>query len=112
MKRKIADFILKEIKDPRIGFVSITSVELSKDLSTAKVGISVLGEPRDIRKSFEGLNSATGYIQHHLDKEISIRHVPRIEFQLDSSLSEGVRMVNLINSLNDSEEQNYEGTES
>lgn len=102
IKRKTADFILKEIKDPRVGFVSVTKVELSSDFSLAKVSVSVLGEPKDIRKSFEGLNSAAGYIQHYLGKEISIRHVPKIEFHLDSSISEGVRMVDLINNLNGS----------
>ena len=112
IKRKIADFIIKDIKDPRIGFVSITNVELSKDSTVAKVGISVLGEPKDIRKSLEGLNSAAGYIQHHLDKEISIRHVPRIEFHLDSSLSTGVRMVDLINNLNADTESSVNDNES
>ena len=111
IKRKTADFLLTEVKDPRIGFVSVTKVELSKDFSQAEIGVSILGGPRDIRKSLEGLNSAAGYIQRYLGKEISIRHVPKIEFSLDSSLSEGVRMVDLINSLNadsmpDENEQN------
>ena len=99
IKRKTADFLLTEIKDPRIGFVSVTKVELSKDLSQAGINVSVLGGPRDIRKSLEGLNSAAGYIQRYLGKEISIRHIPKIEFCLDSSLSEGARMVDLINDL-------------
>jgi len=100
IKRKTADFLLTEIKDPRIGFVSVTKVELSKDFLQAYIGVSVLGGQRDIRKSLEGLNSAAGYIQRYLGKEISIKHIPKIEFRLDSSLSEGVRMVDLINSLN------------
>ncbi|MCL2025931.1 MAG: 30S ribosome-binding factor RbfA [Leptospirales bacterium] len=100
IKRKTADFLLTEIKDPRIGFVSVTKVELSKDFLQAEIGVSVFGAPRDIRKSLEGLNSAAGYIQHYLAKEISIKHIPRIAFRLDSSLSEGVRMVDLIEGLN------------
>jgi len=100
IKRKTADFLLTEIKDPRVGFVSVTKVELSKDFSQAEIGVSVLGGPKDIRKSLEGLNSAVGYIQRYLGKEISIRHIPKIEFCLDSSLSEGARMVDLINGLN------------
>jgi len=100
IKRKTADFLLAEIKDPRIGFVSVTKVELSKDFLQACIGVSVLGGQRDIRKSLEGLNSAAGYIQRYLGKEISIKHIPKIEFRLDPSLSEGARMVDLINSLN------------
>jgi len=100
IKRKTADFILTEIKDPRIGFVSVTKVELSRDFLQADICVSILGGPRDIRKSLEGLNSAAGYIQRYLGKEISVKHVPKIEFRLDSSLSEGARMVDLINSLN------------
>ena len=100
IKRKTADFLLTEIKDPRIGFVSVTKVEISKDFSQAEIGVSVLGGSKDIRKSLEGLNSATGYIQHYLGKEIRIKHIPKIEFHLDSSLSQSARMVDLINGLN------------
>jgi ribosome-binding factor A len=100
IKRSVSDFLLTEIKDPRIGFVTVTKVELTKDYSIARVGISVLGNPREIRKSYEGLKSAAGFIQHHLGRKLTIRHVPRIEFQLDSSVMEGVNMVNLIDSVN------------
>ncbi len=99
IKRKTGDFIMKEIKDPRIGFASITKVELSKDLATAKIGVSVLGSPKEIRKTLEGLRSASGYIQHYLGKEISIRFVPRIEFQLDGSIAESARMCGIIDGL-------------
>jgi ribosome-binding factor A len=99
IKRLIADFLLKEIKDPRVGFVSISQVSLSKDNSFAQVGISILGSPRDIRKSLEGLKSAQGYIQHYLAKNLHMRNIPKIEFKLDSSVSDGVKMVDLIDSL-------------
>jgi ribosome-binding factor A len=68
IKRSVSDFLLTEIKDPRIGFVTVTRVELTKDYSIARVGISVLGNPREIRKSYEGLKSAAGFVQHHLVK--------------------------------------------
>ena len=116
IKRTVSDFILTEIKDPRIGFVTVTNVELSRDFSTAKIGISVLGNPREIRKSLEGIKSAAGFIQHHLGKKLTIRHVPRIEFKLDSSVMDGVDMVGLIDSLNvstddDEEENNVDSAE-
>jgi len=99
IKRLIADFLLKEIKDPRVGFVSITQVDVSKDFSHAQVGVSILGTPRDMRKSLEGLQSAQGYIQHYLAKNLHMRHIPRIVFKLDSSVSDGTKMVDLIDSL-------------
>lgn len=99
IKRKIGDFIMKEIKDPRVGFVSITNVDLNKDSSIAEVGVSVLGEPREIRKSLEGLKSATGFIQRYLSKELNIRSVPKIIFKADASLARAARMSGLIDDL-------------
>jgi ribosome-binding factor A len=105
IKRIVSELLIKEIKDPRIGFTTITSVEISKDLSRAKIGISVLGDARDLRKTVEGLNSATPYIQHRVGKSLSIRVTPRISFFLDSSIAEGTRMVHLLNSLEQSEQK-------
>ncbi len=99
IRRLISEIMIREIKDPRIGFASITSVKISKDFSTAEVGISVLGTPRERRKSLEGLRSSAGYIQHLVGKALGIRHVPRIYFVLDASVAEGVEMVGLINGL-------------
>ena len=101
IRRVVSELIIKDIKDPRIGFVTITGVDLSKDFSVAKIGISIIGTPRDLRKTLEGLNSAIGYIQHKVGKSIRIKSIPRIEFFLDASVSQGVEMVNLIDSLNE-----------
>ncbi len=94
--RLVADLIIKEIKDPRIGFATITGVTLSKDYSLARVGVSVMGGSRDLRKTIEGLNSATGFIQHRVGKALKIRTTPKIHFFLDSSVVEAVEMVNLL----------------
>ena len=99
IKRVTSELIINEIKDPRIGFVTITGVSLSKDYSKARVGISVIGTPREIRKSLEGLKSAEGFIQHRVGKSIKIRTVPRIEFFLDSSVADGVEMVDKLENL-------------
>jgi ribosome-binding factor A len=106
IKRIVSELILRDIKDPRIGFATVTGVDLAKDYSTAKIGISVLGDPRDIRKTLEGLQSATSYIQHRVGKSLSIRITPKISFFLDSSLVEGVNMVNLLNTLEETEKKN------
>ena len=99
IRRLISELIIKDIKDPRVGFVSITGVKLSSDKKYAKVGISILGSPRDIRKSFEGLKSATGYIQHRVGKGLAMRNTPRLGFFLDSSVADGVSMVDLLENL-------------
>jgi len=104
IRRLISELIIRELKDPRIGFTTITKVELNKDYSDAKVGVSVLGTPREIRKTLEGLRSASGFIQHYIGKNMRLRHVPKIHFTLDSSIAEGVRMVGLIDNLEHSVE--------
>lgn len=103
IKRIVSELLIREIKDPRIGFATITGVELAKDYSTAKIGISVLGDPRDMRKTLEGLKSATPYVQHRVGKSLGMRNTPKISFFLDSSLADGVNMVNLLNTLEEAE---------
>jgi len=114
IRRVIADTFLKEIKDPRIGFLTVTGVKLSKDYTSARVGISVIGDERAKKLSLAGAESAAGYIQHIVGKAIRMRIVPRIIFHLDSSIEEGVRMVGLIDDLdrgNDGPGDEDEGTE-
>ena len=103
IKRIVSELLIREIKDPRIGFATITGVELSKDLSIAKIGISVLGDARDLRKTLEGLQSATPYIQHRVGKSLGVRVTPKVTFYLDSSIADGVKMVDLLESLEYSE---------
>jgi len=99
IKRVVSELILKEIKDPRIGFMTVTGVTLSRDYSVAEIGISVLGSPVEEKKTLAGIKSATGYIQHRVGKAVRMRTTPRIEFYLDTSVSDGVRMVSLLNDL-------------
>jgi ribosome-binding factor A len=99
IKRLISELIIKEIKDPRIGFVSLTGVSLSDDKKSAKVGISVIGSNKERRNAFEGLKSATGFIQYRIGKVIKLRNTPKIIFFLDNSISEGVDMVDFLENL-------------
>lgn len=103
--RVLSELIIKEVKDPRIGFVTITKVTVNRDYSEARVGISVLGDPRDMRKSLEGLKSSTGFLQYRLNRALAVRHAPRIMFELDSSVVEGTSMVDLLDSLSSESEQ-------
>lgn len=99
IKRIVSDIFLKEVKDPRIGFITFTGVELSKDYSEARIGVSFLGSSTDVRKGMEGVRSSSGYVQKLLGKELKIRNTPRVYFYLDKSVEEGVEMVSKIESL-------------
>lgn len=105
IRRLVSELLIKDIKDPRIGFATITGVTLNKDFTEARVGVSILGNPRDMRKSLEGLQSSEGYIRHKVGKALGIRVMPRIDFFLDSSVAEATKMVGLLNELESEENE-------
>lgn len=87
IKEEIASMILNgEIKDPRIGFVTITHVALTPDMKDAKVYFSQIGTNADKDKSRKGLNNACGYIRRNLAKRLDLRHIPTVTFFFDDSL--------------------------
>ncbi len=95
--RELSDLMRLRMKDPRIGFASITAVEVSKDLSYAKVFVSVLGTPEEQRETMRGLRHAAGFLRHELAQRLTIRHVPEITFELDESIARGARVIELLN---------------
>lgn len=95
----IGDSLLKDVKDPRIGFVTVTDVELNKDKSVATVLVSIMGDDKTKQKTMTGLNSAKGYLQHAIGKNIQMRNTPKIRFLIDTSIEEGSEMVNILNNL-------------
>ena len=97
IQRELAALIRDEIKDPRLGMVSISAVSVSRDLGHAKVHVSVLGDERQCAESVEVLNHAAGFLRHRLGKLLHIRSVPELRFLLDRSLEEGARIGALIN---------------
>lgn len=96
IKKEISDLIHNEIKDPRIGFVTITAVDVSSDLRHAKVYASVLGGGEQQRITAEALNRATGYIRSEIGRRIRLKYTPEIIFQLDSSIERGTRVIKLM----------------
>lgn len=94
--RELSDLIRTRMKDPRIGFASITGVELSHDLRYAKVYVSVMGTPEEKSETMRGLGSATGFLRHELAQRLTIRHVPEITFRLDESIARGARVLDLL----------------
>ena len=88
-----------ELKDPRIGFVTVTGVETSTDLRQARVYVSVLGNERKREKTLQGLESAHGVLQARLASELRMKRTPQLTFQYDPTVVEGVRMSRLIDEL-------------
>ena len=86
LRQEISRVVLEEIKDPRIGFLTITKVDLTKDLRYAKVYFSVLGGAKEKALALKGLNSAKGYIRGMVADRISLRLVPEISFRIDESI--------------------------
>lgn len=97
LKVEISDILRKETKDPRIGFVSITDVEVSRDLRHVKVYVSILGDEEEKATTMAGLAQATGFIRTELGQRIRLRYTPEITFKLDRSLERGARVVELLN---------------
>ena len=97
IQRELADLIRCELKDPRLGMVSISAVQVSRDLGHAKVYVSVLGSEEQSTDSVKVLNHAAGFLRHKLGKLLHIRVIPELHFFLDRSLEEGARLGALIN---------------
>jgi ribosome-binding factor A len=97
VQRELAGLVHGEIKDPRLGMVSISGVEVSSDLAHAKVFISVLGDDAAVTASVRVLNNAAGFLRRRLGARMRLRVVPRLKFFHDRSLAEGARMDALIN---------------
>jgi ribosome-binding factor A len=90
---------ISELKDPRIGFVTVTGVKTSTDLRQARVYVSVLGNERKREKTLAGLSSAHGVLQARLASELRMKRTPQLAFEYDPSVKEGVRMSQLIDEL-------------
>jgi len=108
LKKEIADILLKEIKDPRIGFVSVTDIDVSNDLRHASVYVSVLGNEDERQNTMEGLEKATGYIRKLIGERIKIYHTPEIIFKYDSSLEHGIHISHIIDEIKDENENDQQ----
>ena len=97
--RQVLSEALPELKDPRIGFVTVTGVETSPDLRQARVFVSVLGSARKRKHSLEGLAAAHGVLQSRLARELRMKRTPTLAFEYDPTVEEGVRMSKLIDEL-------------
>ena len=106
IQRELAALIRDELKDPRLGMVSISSVQVSRDLGHAKVHVSVLGKEEQVTESLSVLNHAAGFLRHKLGKILHLRVIPALRFYHDRSLEEGARLGALINEAIASDKKN------
>ncbi len=100
---ELSELLRMRVKDPRVGFASITHVEVSGDLRHAKIFVSVMGTPEEQAETMKGLKNATGYLRHELATRIVLRYMPEIAFKLDTSIAEGARIIDLINKVEEEE---------
>lgn len=103
IKKEIADLIRNDIKDPRLGFVTITGVEVTKDLSFAKIFVSVLGAPDQRLETVNILQKAAGFMRSEIGRRIKVRQAPELIFKLDTSLDHGTRIMEILHDLNTQE---------
>jgi ribosome-binding factor A len=97
VREEIMSIIRRDLKDPRIGFVSITAVRMSPDLRQARVRVSVLGNPEEKKASIAGLVSATGVIRHELGRRLqNLKFSPDLRFELDPSIEYSVHIAELL----------------
>ena len=99
IKREMSDIISNHIKDPRLGFVTVTGVDLTDDLRYAKVYVSVYGEEDKRKESLQGLNSAKGFIRREIGKRLRLRYCPDFAFRVDESIAYGDKIDRLLNQL-------------
>lgn len=99
IQKEISQMLVKSIKDPRIGFVTITRVSVSEDCRFAKIYFSVAGTLEERERSIKGLESAKGYVRKELGRRIRLRYTPDIVFQFDPSIEYAIHMEELIQSI-------------
>jgi ribosome-binding factor A len=103
MKHEIADILMRKIKDPRIGFVTVTDVEMADDLRNAKVFVSVYGGDKE--ETLAGLKSATAFIRLELGKRMRMRFIPELLFRFDATVERGAHIMEVLRSLEEDREK-------
>ncbi|RYL92988.1 30S ribosome-binding factor RbfA [Sporolactobacillus sp. Y61] len=99
MKKEMGDILEHRIKDPRVGFVTVTGVDVTGDLQEVTVYISILGDREKQDSTMEGLTKARGFIRSEIGKRIRLRKTPEIQFKIDQSVAYGSHIDRLINEL-------------
>lgn len=107
IKRDLAEILRREMRDPRLAMVTITSVDVSRDFTLAKVFISTIGTPQEKVAALRALQGAAGFLRGHLGKMLELRTVPTLLFRYDTGIERGVRLFELLKQ----EEENFSDPE-
>src|SRR3989337_3291296 len=99
IRSEISDMIVRRLNDPRIGFVTITAVEVSEDLRHAKVFVSVYGDEKAKIQTMEGLKSASGFIRGEIGHRVRIKFTPEITFIMDTSMEKAEHIISILEGL-------------
>ena len=99
IKREVSDILFREVKDPRLSFITITSVDLTKDLRNAKIYYTSLKEAEELEEIKKSLKKAVGFVQRELGKRVHLRYLPQLSFVYDTSLEYGNRMDRILNKI-------------
>lgn len=99
LKEELSELLLREIKDPRIGFLTITGIRVSADLRHARVYIITHETGEGQRRTLEGLESARGYLRGALGRRLHLRYIPDLSFSVDETMEEGFRIQEILKSL-------------
>ena len=100
VREVLSEAITSELRDPRVGFVTVTDVDTSPDLRHARVFVSVLGDDVKRKRGLEGLQSAHGFLQKRVARELRIKHTPTLEFLYDDALDRSLRLQQLLEAEN------------
>ena len=104
IRQVVADALAREVRDPRVGFVTLTGVEVTPDLSHARLRVSVPGDEEAKRRALEGLTSAAGFLRTRVAKALTTRSVPELHFELDRGLEHAARINEVLASLKQEEQ--------
>jgi ribosome-binding factor A len=99
LKEELTDIIRREVKDPRIGFMSLTTVEMSPDLRSARIYVSVLGTDEERAATLAALRSASRFIRHHLKPRLRMRQIPELDFRDDRSMEHAAEISRAISQI-------------
>ena len=99
--QELMDLLQREMKDPRLGFATITRVETARDLGHARVWVSVLGTDLERKRTMDALQVATPWLRRRLGERLALRHVPELTVRQDDSIASGDRVLRLINELHE-----------
>lgn len=110
IKEEVATLVtMGELKDPRIGLVTITHVKMSADLKNARIFFSLVGTEEEKAETFKGLSSAGGFIRRHLAKRLRIRQIPAITFEYDDSVEHSIRISEVLRGIGHPDKTEDEG---